>query len=369
MSALNRFISPRFRAIDGDGNPLVGAKLYFYEVGTTTLKTIYTTSALSTTAANPATSDSAGLFPAIFMGRDNYKVVLEDADGNEIFSEDPVRFPYTTGVLDETTNDYAIKLTDTRISNRIGLDVVFEVDTVLSAALAEHANEYSPICILANTVTDAAKPAIEFWHKNASDVFRISAISGDNGVLNFYTSDPFGSADRTKQIVIDRQGILRPAADGTQDLGRSSDRFKDIYATNGTINTCDELLKDKIQPAPIEWDLLEAAAPIHHIHKNTNDTENPRRHFSWPARKIIKAIEEKHGSTQNYAMVTLTPTPDDEYPDRAGIRDNEMAAWIHAHLLDLKNTVDQQAATITAQATAIAALEARILTLENSGLL
>jgi hypothetical protein len=56
----------RFRALDSSGNAYSGAKLNVYTAGTTTPITLYTTSALSTTQANPVVADSAGRFAQIF---------------------------------------------------------------------------------------------------------------------------------------------------------------------------------------------------------------------------------------------------------------------------------------------------------------
>lgn len=61
------FADPFFTALDTNGNPVSGAKLYFYATGTTTLQDIYTTSALTIEHANPVVADAAGRFPAIYL--------------------------------------------------------------------------------------------------------------------------------------------------------------------------------------------------------------------------------------------------------------------------------------------------------------
>ncbi len=74
---------------DGNGKPIAGAKKYFYSVGTTTLKAIYSDSALTVSAANPVISDSNGRIPNTFLSG-LYKEVQEDAGGAELWSRDPV---------------------------------------------------------------------------------------------------------------------------------------------------------------------------------------------------------------------------------------------------------------------------------------
>ena len=358
MSAINRFLAPVFQVLDEDGNPVVGAKLYFYDVGTTTLKTIYSDAALTTPAINPQVTDSRGIFAPIFLARDDYKVRLEKPDTTTIFEYDGVRYPYSTGILDRTTNDHVLELTDIKIFNKAGVDVLFEINTLRTAALAINASEYAPTLTLANGVLNGASPALVFRHQNGSALTREAAIASNDGVLAFYTSDPFGTEDREKQVVIDRQGIVRPARDDDQDLGRITERWQDIYATNGTINTCDSNYKGSIETALPDWETFQACAPITHTFNNTKTPDNPRRHYSWDARKCIAFITKKYGDLKNHAMFTLTPTPEHEFKDRAGVRDNEMTAWVHTHVNDLKNMVDQQQQ-------AILALEAKIAVLET----
>jgi hypothetical protein len=79
------------RALDADGNPVAGAKAYFYETGTTTPVTVYTDTALSVAAASPLVADANGYFDQVFYnGAVSLKVVVDDADDVELFTLDPV---------------------------------------------------------------------------------------------------------------------------------------------------------------------------------------------------------------------------------------------------------------------------------------
>ncbi len=66
---------------DNNGDIYVGAKLYVYEAGTTTLRNVYTDSALTVPAANPQTSDAAGRFSQIYTADGVYKVRIETSAG------------------------------------------------------------------------------------------------------------------------------------------------------------------------------------------------------------------------------------------------------------------------------------------------
>lgn len=59
-----------------DGVLLVGAQLLVSESGTDTLAAAYADGDLSTPLTNPVPSDSAGRFPAVFVGDDEYRIRL-----------------------------------------------------------------------------------------------------------------------------------------------------------------------------------------------------------------------------------------------------------------------------------------------------
>ena len=81
------YVAPSSLEQLSDGSACNGCKLYFYEPGTTTLKTVYTDSGLTTAHTNPVTAASSGRFDPIYMDG-TYKVVLKDADGNTIDTND-----------------------------------------------------------------------------------------------------------------------------------------------------------------------------------------------------------------------------------------------------------------------------------------
>ena len=86
----SRFFMPRASAFDGNGDPISGAKLYFYDAGTSTPRATYSDSALSIANTNPVEADSAGRFPDIFLTPSvAYKVAFTDAADAPIWTADP----------------------------------------------------------------------------------------------------------------------------------------------------------------------------------------------------------------------------------------------------------------------------------------
>jgi hypothetical protein len=87
---MSRYYHPFQQWMDGDGNPLTGGELYFYEFGTTTPKNTYSDAALTVANANPVVAggvgDANGVWGAIFLGSGDYTVVLKDEDGNTVWT-------------------------------------------------------------------------------------------------------------------------------------------------------------------------------------------------------------------------------------------------------------------------------------------
>ena len=81
-----RIVVPNYMpALDLNGNPVAGAKLYFYDNGTTVLATVYTSATLSTAHPNPVVANAAGVFPSIFADEDeSFSVAITDANDNPI---------------------------------------------------------------------------------------------------------------------------------------------------------------------------------------------------------------------------------------------------------------------------------------------
>lgn len=109
---------PRFQFPDSNGDPLPGAKLYFYEAGTSTELDTYSDSALSVPNANPVVADSGGLFGAIYLSATSYKVVFKDASEVEQWTQDNVDNDTVynqggTGAVDRTK--------DSRLRDRISV--------------------------------------------------------------------------------------------------------------------------------------------------------------------------------------------------------------------------------------------------------
>lgn len=69
--------SPHYQALDANGDPLSGAKLYFYQVGTTTSITTYQDVELTSPHADPVVADASGRFAPIYTNVTPFKTKLD----------------------------------------------------------------------------------------------------------------------------------------------------------------------------------------------------------------------------------------------------------------------------------------------------
>lgn len=86
--ALTVFYTPRWRAIDANGNPMSGAILKFYEAGLVTPAPVYADVNGSTPLGVTVTADGGGLFAEIFMAAHAYGVELYTSANVLVWSAD-----------------------------------------------------------------------------------------------------------------------------------------------------------------------------------------------------------------------------------------------------------------------------------------
>lgn len=109
-----RFVPPITQLAKDDlSGSASGWGLYFYESGGLVEKDTYSDSTLTTPNSNPVVADSAGRFGPIFLGSDNYRVILKDDLGVTKWDADPVEGTAgSSGSVDEKTSAYTVTIGD-----------------------------------------------------------------------------------------------------------------------------------------------------------------------------------------------------------------------------------------------------------------
>lgn len=102
------FFLPAQTALDSNGDPISGAKLYAYAAGTLSAQDTYTDTALSVAHANPVVADAGGQFAAIFLQNLQYRFILKTSADVEVWDiDDYAPFPSTglgSDSLSKSTN-------------------------------------------------------------------------------------------------------------------------------------------------------------------------------------------------------------------------------------------------------------------------
>lgn len=132
---MTRYVNPVPQYLDSKGKELSGGKLYFYDSGSATKKKIWSDPVFSVQLPNPVTLYGDGRIPSIFL-KGSYRVVLTDADGQQIWERDPVSgttdaqfgadwssiVTYDAGDVVREGDSYWISLTGGNTNNRPSTD-------------------------------------------------------------------------------------------------------------------------------------------------------------------------------------------------------------------------------------------------------
>lgn len=182
-------------------------------------------------------------------------------------------------------------------------------------------------------------------------------INGSTGVDDNPTEIQFGTSngsdlDKINALVIGPGAVVTPGVDDTVDLGTSSLRFDDIYATNTTIQSSDERLKTSISGSNLGLDFICDLRPVSYKWKDytithempdddgatitgtINKTFN-RSHYGMIAQEVITTLSGLGIDTTDFAGVIY-----DEESDLYGLRYNEFMSPMIKAIQELKEEND-----------------------------
>jgi hypothetical protein len=89
-------------------------------------------------------------------------------------------------------------------------------------------------------------------------------------------------------------GHLRPETDNVSDIGTSTRRFDDVYATSGTVNTSDARAKEKISPSTLGLDFVNDLNPVSYEWKAKKENKMNQTHYGIIAQEVVETLQ-KHG--------------------------------------------------------------------------
>lgn len=261
------FQTPIFQALDANGNPRSGAKLYFYATTTTTPLTIYSDAALGTPQDNPVVADSSGTFAAVYLAVATYKIVLTTSADVTLYTVDPVG---NSGAGSFTTLTATGAFTSLGIDDNATVEVLQLTDTIMTIGKSGLSGYSGDNSYLVNHNQNAG--VLEFRggiDTNAARMFlagsATASVASDywfetNGVNRYYydfsalqhqfigaayvstgfriaqnSTDSPGNGNSTTGAAVTSAGVAYFSSDGsTLNVNRTTDGTNVVFTSGGT---------------------------------------------------------------------------------------------------------------------------------------
>jgi len=132
------------------------------------------------------------------------------------------------------------------------------------------------------------------WRNAAGSLVNVINKNGDLGL---------GTSNPTDKLTV--AGSVSPSSSGNYNLGSSSSRWNQVYATNGTINTSDRRMKKNIQNLRYGLKEVMNLQPVSYNWKDSAHKENKIGLIAQDVRKVIPEVvvgdETKETLGMNYA--------------------------------------------------------------------
>lgn len=164
----------------------------------------------------------------------------------------------------------------------------------------------------------------------ATDDASISCGAANLGMYR-YTTNVLGFTCNDEDSYRMADTYFMPGADDHSDLGGASNRFDDVYATNGTIQTSDSRLKESISDSALGLNFLNELRPVQFKFK-----DKTRRHYGLVAQEVEQVLSDSGISTTDFA-----PLIHDGDSDRYGMRYSEFTSILIKAIQELSKEVEE----------------------------
>jgi hypothetical protein len=191
-----------------------------------------------------------------------------------------------------------------------------------------------PVCTSFNrTASDG--DILEFYKGSSNKVGSIGVSGSNNLYITSAQTNHAGLTFATDAILPTRQGAI---IDDVTDLGASSERFDNVYATNGTIQTSDRNEKQDIEAlSDAEQRVAVAAKGLLRKFRWKSSVvdkgDDARIHFGIIAQDLQDAFTAEGLDAGRYGMFINSTWTDEETGEersRMGVRYSELLAFIIA---------------------------------------
>lgn len=234
------FTLPRQRAEDDSNNPISGAKLYFFDEGTTNPRTVYSDYGLTTGGATFKIADANGFFDPIYPPVGNYDVLMTDGSdvGNDYTRETTIRAKVTTqGPVDLTTFQTSTAKSETPAITTASDYTFVEADRGKAIDVNPNSATVTITLERASVAGDGTEQTIK--HIGTSNAVLIATVGGENidGIEGYSLTRPGGSVTlrsnganwKVKSEVTPNSNIIFPVASRTLLTPPASPSAGDMY--------------------------------------------------------------------------------------------------------------------------------------------
>ena len=203
------------RAIDGNGNPVSGAKLFFYLTDTLTFTAIYADRDGTTNQTNPVIADSTGLFPPVYIDKDTtYRVVQKSADeASEYYDIDPV-----PGFDESSATDSAIIALAAQAAaeaGKVGAEAAQAASEASATAAATSASDADTDADRSELAANAAATSANLYADTAAG---ITATSSGDFFLVVGSGDVYATLYKNVSGTATAQGLTLPSTAALPDI-------------------------------------------------------------------------------------------------------------------------------------------------------
>ena len=174
------FTLPRQRAEDDSGNPISGAKLYFFDVGTTNPRTVYQDYNLTTAHGVFVQADANGVFDPIYPPNGDYDVLMTDGSdaGNDYTAETTIRAKISTkGPVDLSSFQTNMAKSETPAITKATDYTVVEADR--GKAIDVNPNSATVTITLESSAVAGDGSEITIKHNGNSNAVILSTVNGE----------------------------------------------------------------------------------------------------------------------------------------------------------------------------------------------
>lgn len=119
-------------------------------------------------------------------------------------------------------------------------------------------------------------------------------------------------------------GDIAPTNDGVNNLGAAANRFNNVYAQNGTINTSDRRQKRNIQSSDLGLDFINSLNPVSYKWKKGDEN----LHYGFIAQELEQAIRQSKGGTRDEVDADNIIVSHDKKTDTYGVKYTELISPI-----------------------------------------